>query len=95
MEISVYESTVVPICSILSKVVPMIFFVNRSSTLELTPTRMAQRLATPLRSLLEGQRPFTVSLNLASAEDVSLEVEEDDQPIPLQPLTHSTYTTAV
>ncbi|KAG7173436.1 hypothetical protein Hamer_G023461, partial [Homarus americanus] len=69
---------------------------NRSSTLELTPTRMAQRLATPLRSLLEGQRPFTVSLNLASAEDVSLEVEEEDeQPIPLQPLTHSTYTTAV
>nr|XP_045593779.1 uncharacterized protein LOC123755315 isoform X1 [Procambarus clarkii] len=67
---------------------------NRSSTLELTPTRMAQRLATPLRSLLEGQRPFTVSLNLASAEDVSLEVEEE-QPIPLQPLTHSTYTTAV
>ncbi|XP_037776345.1 uncharacterized protein LOC119573262 isoform X2 [Penaeus monodon] len=69
---------------------------NRSSTLELTPTRMAQRLATPLRSLLEGQRPFTVSLNLASAEDVSLEVEEEEeQPIPLQPLTHSTYTTAV
>lgn len=56
---------------------------------------MAQRLATPLRSLLEGQRPFTVSLNLASAEDVSLEVEEEEQPIPLQPLTHSTYTTAV
>lgn len=70
--------------------------VYRSSTLELTPTRMAQRLATPLRSLLEGQRPFTVSLNLASAEDVSLEVEEEEeQPIPLQPLTHSTYTTAV
>ncbi|KAK8396821.1 hypothetical protein O3P69_005057 [Scylla paramamosain] len=69
---------------------------NRSSTLELTPTRMALRLATPLRSLLEGQQPFTVSLNLASAEDVSLEVEEEEnQPIPLQPLTHSTYTTAV
>ncbi|KAK4293817.1 hypothetical protein Pmani_033507 [Petrolisthes manimaculis] len=96
---------------------------NRSSTLELTPTRMAQRLATPLRSLLEGQRPFTVSLNLASAEDVSLEVEEEETEemeggvleglevdvvdggrdrtsqqhprIPLQPLTQSTYTTAV
>lgn len=74
---------------------PLICLV-RSSTLELTPTRMALRLATPLRSLLEGQQPFTVSLNLASAEDVSLEVEEEEnQPIPLQPLTHSTYTTAV
>ncbi|XP_064104875.1 uncharacterized protein LOC135214466 isoform X2 [Macrobrachium nipponense] len=70
---------------------------NRSSTLELTPTRMAQRLPTPLRSFFEGQRPFTVSLNLASAEDVSLEVEEEEEedPIPLHPLTHSTYTTAV
>ncbi|XP_076032256.1 uncharacterized protein LOC143020023 isoform X3 [Oratosquilla oratoria] len=70
---------------------------NRSSTLELTPSRMAQRLTSPLRSLLEGQRPFTVALNLASAEDVSLEIEEesDHLPLPHQSITQSTYTTAV
>ena len=65
---------------------------------------MAQRLTNPLRSLLESQRPFTVALNLASAEDVSGDTEEenndgsdnaDSSTIPLHSLTHSTYTTAV
>ena len=65
---------------------------------------MAQRLTNPLRSLLESQRPFTVALNLASAEDVSADTEEevndglehiDHSTIPLHSLTHSTYTTAV